>query len=125
MTWCEKERQIVDFFDKLVAKLVEVLGLSEEDAVVTAASAAAGFALDTLFFPGGMPPFTVTILFGIGGYTAARAFKNNPWYRRRVLKNLDKLVEQGHLSRERCDYYKNKLIAKWLKAGQDIEGDAP
>ena len=112
-------------FSKLVDKLIEKLELSEEDAIAAAAFSATGFTIDALLFPAGMPPFTVTLLSGIGGYTLSKMYKNNPWYRRKVLNNLDKLVKSGHLSQEKCDYYKNKLIARWLKSGHDIDGNAP
>ena len=44
---------------------------------MAAAAFAAGFALDAVAFPAGMPPFTVTVLSGVAGYTLSRAFKNN------------------------------------------------
>ena len=112
-------------FGKLIDFFVKKLGMSEEDAVAAAAGAALGFTIDAVAFPGGMPPFTVTILSAVAGYTASRVLRNNPWYRRRTLENLDKLVARGHLTREQADYYKNKLIAKWLKSGHDIDGEAP
>ena len=110
-------------FDKLVEKLVNALGMSEEDAVAAAAGAAAGFAIDALFFPAGIPPGTVTVLSGIAGYTGSRLLRNNPWYRRRTLARLDRLVKDGHLSQETCDHYKKKLIEKWLKTDDDVDAD--
>lgn len=109
-------------FDKLVEKLVNALGMSEEDAVAAAAGAAAGFTIDALFFPAGIPPGTVTVLSGIAGYTGSRLMRNNSWYRRKTLARLDRLVAEGHLSQERgCDHYKRKLIEKWLKTDDDVD----
>jgi hypothetical protein len=37
------------------------------------------------------------------------------------MAGLDRLVKDGHLSQERCNHYKKKLIEKWLKTDDDVD----
>lgn len=108
-------------FSKLVDKLVEKLKMSETDAVVVAAFMAGGFTIDAVFFPGGIPPLTFTILSGVAGYVLSRFYGNSQWVMERVLRNLEKQVERGHLSPEKCAEYKEKIIAAKIKGRFDID----
>ena len=96
-----------------LAKLLQKhLKLSEEDALVAAICAVAGFSIDSIFFAGGIPTPTVTILSGVAGLGASKLLRNRPFYQNLLLKRIDMLVERGHLSKNKADELKERLIEK-------------
>ena len=102
--------------EEIILILRKYLKLSEEDAIIAALCAAGGFTADALFFPAGIPPGIVTLLSGAGGLLGSRLLKNRTFYHNFLLRKIDKLVSQKHLSKKAGDAYKKQLIRDWMKS---------
>ena len=107
--------------EALVKYLIKYLKISEEDAIVAAICAMAGFSADALFFPAGMPPLTVTVLSGAAGLLSSRWLKNRKFFLDRLVKKIDRLVADSVISQERGEEYKDKLVEKWLESARGIK----
>ena len=95
--------------EELAKLLQKHLKLSEEDALVATICAVAGFSIDSLFFVGGIPTPTVTILSGAGGLAVSKLFRNTAVYQNRLLRRIDKLVKTGQISGAHGQELKNRL----------------
>src|SRR5437867_3400449 len=107
-----------------LAKLLQKhLKLSEEDALVAAICAVAGFSIDSIFFAGGIPTPTATILSGVGGLAASKLLRNRPFYQNLLLRRIDKLVRKGHISKEKAQELKARLVEKWARDSLGLRDD--
>jgi len=102
----------------LIEVFVKHLKMSEDEAIVAALAATAGFVLDYHFFPAGLPPGTVTVLSGGSALLATKWFKNRSWYQSWVIRRIDSLVKQGHLKPEEAAQMKKILIEQWFDTTQ-------
>src|SRR5207249_2859261 len=101
--------------EELAKLLQKHLKLSEEDALVAAICAVAGFSIDSLFFVGGIPTPTVTILSGVGGLAVSKLFHNTSFYQNLLMKRIDKLVKTGQISKDKGQDLKDRLVEKWAR----------
>lgn len=99
--------------EELAKVLQKHLKLSEEDALVAAICAVSGFSIDSIFFAGGIPTPTVTVLSGVGGLAASKLLRNRPFYQNFLFKRIDKLVYKGHITKEKAMELKERLVEKW------------
>jgi len=107
-----------------LAKLLQKhLKLSEEDALVAAICAVAGFSIDSIFFAGGIPTPTVTVLSGVGGLAASKLLRGRPFYQNLLLKRIDKLSAQGHISKEKAQELKTRLVDKWARDALGLQDE--
>lgn len=99
--------------EALITQLMKVLGMSRGDAIVTAIFALAGFWIDKGLLPGGIPPGTMTFLFGSSGYLTSKAVGKIPRFQRFILRTIDRLVQEGHIPPDKGQEYKDELIEEW------------
>lgn len=105
--------------EKFIKLLVEKLGMSRHDAVLTGIFALGGFWIDAAFLPGGIPPGTMTLLFGSAGYLASKVVMSIPRYQNYILRTIDRKVEEGHMTEEQGQKYKNELLQYWYGKSKD------
>jgi len=107
-----------------LAKLLQKhLKLSEEDALVAAICAVGGFTIDSIFFAGGIPTPTATVLSGVGGLAASKLLRNRSFYQNLLLRRIDKLVSRGHISPGKAMELKERLIEKWARGTLGLDDD--
>lgn len=106
--------------EKFIEHLVKLIDLAEEDVLITALFALAGFTVDALFFPAGLPSTYVAVLTGSLGMLLSRWGKNRRFFIERSLRKVERLVAQQQLTPEQGEYYKRRIIEKWLESTTGI-----
>ena len=106
--------------ENLLEHLFKIFNLTEEDVLITALFAVAGFSVDAVFFPAGLPPVHVAAIVGSLGMLVSRWGRTRRFFIEYSLRKVERLVAQQRLTHEQGEYYKRQIIEKWLESTTGI-----